>query len=261
MEKEYAICYSVNIPLRDRPADCAEMMTELVFGDSCEVFEKRGTWCRIKNRSDSYEGWLTSKMLTFVSREDFEAYNPLEQPVVSTYISEANEVGGHEHLLLSGGSVLPYYNPEDSTFQVNDRRFQINPMCLDTKGRTVAETAKMFINSPYLWGGKNVFGMDCSGLVQTVYRIHGVQLLRDARAQVIHGNPVSLENSSPGDIAFFSNGEGNIIHVGILLGEGKIVHASGSVHIDNIDYNGIFSEKSGQYTHHLHSIKHIDMNE
>lgn len=258
MEKEYAICYSVNIPLRDCPSDSSEMLTELLFGDACEVMEHKGTWSYIKNKADGYEGWVTTKMLSFIGKEEYDEYNPLSQPVVTGYVSETCEVGGDEHLLLSGGSVLPYYNQSDSTFKVWDKRFYIKPESVEIGHRTITDTARMFLNSPYLWGGKNAFGIDCSGFVQVVYRIHGVQLLRDAREQIKHGHDVSLQDAVPGDIAFFKNSEGKIVHVGILLGDGKIVHASGSVHIDSIDIKGIYSERLGMYTHTLHSVRHIN---
>lgn len=259
MEVRYAICYSANIPLRRTPEDGAEMMTELIFGDACKVFEEKGTWCRIVNKSDGYEGWLTKKMLTFVEKEEYDRYDPLAQPAVASYIAETVEVGGSEHLLLTGGSALPYYDCLDSTFQVAGRRFYIRPECLDTRGMTIAGTACQFINSPYLWGGKNALGIDCSGLTQVVFRIHGIQLLRDARDQVAHGESVSLENAVAGDLAFFANAEGRIVHVGIILGGGRIIHASGSVHIDRIDGKGIYSEALGKYTHSLHSVRHIDV--
>lgn len=257
METRYAICYSANIPLRDRPADGAEMMTELLFGDACIVTDETGTWSKIKNKADGYEGWLTTKMLTFVSKEEYEAYNPLEQPVIAAYVTETVNVRNGEHLLLTGGSVLPYYDEKDSTFAVGNERFRIKREALEVGNASLVDTAMNFLNSPYLWGGKNALGIDCSGLTQVAYRIHGIQLLRDARAQIVHGTDVSLADAKPGDLAFFNNPEGRITHVGIIVEPGKIIHASGSVHIDRIDEEGIYSDRLGRYTHKLHSVRRI----
>lgn len=259
METRYAICYSVNIPLRSEPADGAEMMTELIFGDSCVVLEETGTWSRIINKTDGYEGWLTTKMLTFVSKKEYDSYNPADAPVVTSSFALAFDKDSDEKIVLTGGSVLPYFNRSDNSFSVENRRFVIDPSCLADRGNDIVGTACQYLNSPYLWGGKNVMGIDCSGLTQVVYRIHGVQLQRDARAQVVHGREVCLSDAIPGDLAFFANPQGRITHVGIIIGNGKIIHASGSVHIDTIDEQGIYSERLKKYTHTLHSVRHIDL--
>lgn len=259
METKYAICYSVNIPLRSEPADGAEMMTELVFGDACTVLEETGTWSRIINKSDGYEGWLTTKMLTFVSKEEYDLYNPAKAPVVTSSYAVAFEKETGERLMLTGGSALPHFCSADNSFSVVKRRFVIKPSSIAGRGKDIVGTALQFLNSPYLWGGKNVMGIDCSGLTQTVYRIHGIQLQRDARAQIVHGKEVLLTDAIPGDLAFFANPAGRITHVGIIAGKGQIIHASGSVHIDRIDESGIYSDRLGKYTHSLHSVRHIDL--
>lgn len=252
---EYAICFLPNIPLRRTPEDGGEMMTELLFGDACEVFEYTGTWAKIKNKADDYEGWLTAKMLTFISKEEYDAYDPTVLPVISTYYAEAfNDKG--EHLLLTGGSVLPDYH-QDGSFRVKDERYRVEPSKVELPvGETVLQTAYKFLHCPYLWGGKNALGIDCSGLTQVVMRIHGKQILRDARQQVAHGDLVPfIQDALPGDIAFFDHDDGRISHVGIVAEDGHIIHASGSVHIDKLDGEGIFSEEKGVYTHKLRLIK------
>lgn len=253
---EYAICFLPNIPLRRTPEDGGEMMTELLFGDACEVYEYTGTWARIKNKADGYEGWLTTKMLTFVSKNEYLEYDPIVQPVLSSYCAEAFDDRG-QHLLLTGGSVLPDYLP-DGSFRVKNRRFRLNPELVKPVSESVLDTAMKFLNSPYLWGGKNALGIDCSGLTQVAFRIHGIQLLRNACQQVTQGELVPfLQEALPGDLAFFDHDDRVISHVGMICGQGHILHASGNVHIDRLDEEGIFNEERGVYTHKLRVIKRI----
>jgi cell wall-associated NlpC family hydrolase len=122
----------------------------------------------------------------------------------------------------------------------------------------ITEDAMLYLNSPYQWGGRSPFGIDCSGFAQMVYKLKKIKLLRDASQQATQGEVVNLlEEAEPGDLAFFDNEEGNITHVGILLDHFRVIHASGSVRIDSIDHEGIYDEKQGKYTHRLRLMKRI----
>ena len=116
----------------------------------------------------------------------------------------------------------------------------------------------LFLNTPYLWGGKTPFGIDCSGFSQMVYRINGYQLNRSAEEQSQQGDALSfIEESEPGDLAFFDNNEGVIDHVGIILKDNYIIHVNGEVRIDRIDHTGIFNTDKRLYSHQLRVIKKI----
>ena len=116
----------------------------------------------------------------------------------------------------------------------------------------------MFLNAPYLWGGKTPFGVDCSGFTQMVYKLNGYKLMRDASQQSKQGEALSfIEESEPGDLAFFDNEEGNIIHVGIIMDDNYIIHASGKVRIDRLDHLGIYNAEINKHTHKLRVIKKI----
>ena len=120
------------------------------------------------------------------------------------------------------------------------------------------ETALLYLNTPYLWGGKTPFGIDCSGFTQMVYRLNGFQLLRDASQQATQGDALSfIEESSPGDLAFFDNNEGDIINVGIIMENHHIIHAHGKVRIDRIDHSGIYNVDTNTHSHKLRVIKSI----
>jgi cell wall-associated NlpC family hydrolase len=112
------------------------------------------------------------------------------------------------------------------------------------------------LNSTYLWGGRSVFGIDCSGFTQSVFKFLNVHLLRDAQQQATQGELVAfLQQAHCGDLAFFDDGEGHIIHVGILLNAHEIIHAAGKVRIDKIDNQGIIEADTGQRTQRLRIIK------
>lgn len=126
--------------------------------------------------------------------------------------------------------------------------------------RTLLQTARLFLNTPYLWGGRTFMGIDCSGFTQIVFRAHGIKLLRDAYQQATQGRKIKLADAATNDLAFFSNSEGRVIHVGIVIKEKeslKIIHASGKVRIDLLDDRGIFNTETQSYSHQLHSLKRI----
>ena len=115
-----------------------------------------------------------------------------------------------------------------------------------------------FLGTAYLWGGKSIFGVDCSGFVQQLYKLFGIFLPRDAYQQAEVGELVGfLQEAKLGDLAFFDNDEGRITHVGMLLSDRLIMHASGNVRIDPIDHAGIIHRITGKRTHHLRLIKRV----
>ena len=121
----------------------------------------------------------------------------------------------------------------------------------------VKQIAHKFLNAPYLWGGKTPFGTDCSGFIQMVYKIAGYRLSRDASEQALQGNKVeSLEEALPGDLCFFGT-KTKIVHVGLLLADNKIIHASGKVRMDGITKQGIHLASTNECTHKLQLIRRI----
>jgi len=247
---QYGICNLGIVPLRLEPSDTSEMVSQVLYGTHFKVLEQRKKWSRIRIAFDHYEGWIDNKQLLLISEE---AYGNIDsQPkVISRNLLDyvTNEKGQLVPVPL-GASLdnLKLLN------HVYEGALQEGP-----KGRAhILSTALLYLNSPYLWGGMTPFGIDCSGFTQMVYRLNGFELKRDASQQATQGDPLSfIEESEPGDLAFFDNAEGQIIHVGIIMEEHYIIHAHGKVRIDRIDHSGIYNVDANIHTHKLRVIKKI----
>ena len=270
---EYAVNCCTVTPVRQEPSEGSEQLTQLLFGEVCEVLDRLPRWTKIRSTLDGQEGWVDFKMLSPASHLSPITSN-LPTTVVATPIAIATAMETGEELMLTLGTRLPNY--AHGTFEVLGKQYLIDPACVSQpisnspSGRPIGETpsyshnvcaiAQTLLNAPYLWGGKNAMGMDCSGFTQVVYSVFGINLLRNAREQITQGTVVpSLSDAQPGDLAFFDHADRdpkatNISHVGILLDNKTIIHCSGCVHIDTIDEQGIHLPDS-ELTHHLVQIK------
>ncbi|UFH33780.1 C40 family peptidase [Chryseobacterium sp. C-71] len=233
------ICVVTVAPVRAENSDRAEIVTEILFGESADILEVNKNWTKIKMHYDGYEGWMDTKQIKHVTDEYLASRKV-------TLITEdfASIMTNDGRTLLSMGSEVEY--PAVASRRSHDLR------------ESIALTAKEFLNVPYLWGGKSFFAVDCSGFVQLVYKIHNVKMPRDTYQQAEVGEVLSfVEESQPGDLAYFENSEGKIIHVGIMLENQKIIHASGKVRIDTLDSTGIFNKEMNKHTHKLRVIKSV----
>lgn len=233
------ICIVTVAPVRAENSDKAEIVTEILFGESADILEVDKNWTKIKMHYDGYEGWMDTKQIKPVTDEE------LSKRKVTIITEDFSSVIMNDgKTLLSMGSEVEF--PAVASRRSHDVR------------ESIALTAKEFINVPYLWGGKSFFAVDCSGFTQLVYKIHNIKLPRDTYQQAEVGEPLSfVEESQPGDLAFFENTEGKIIHVGIMLDNQKIIHASGKVRIDTLDSTGIFNKELNKHTHKLRVIKNV----
>ena len=233
------ICVVTVAPVRAENSDRAEIVTEMLFGESADILEVNKNWTKIKMHYDGYEGWMDTKQIKHVTDEHLT--NRKVTLITENFASIMTNDG---RTLLSMGSEVEYA-------AVASRRSH-------NLRESIALTAKEFLNVPYLWGGKSFFAVDCSGFVQLVFKIHNIKLPRDTYQQAEVGEVLSfVEESQPGDLAFFENSEGKIIHVGIMLENQKIIHASGKVRIDTLDSSGIFNKEMNKHTHKLRVIKNI----
>ena len=253
-------------PVREEPSEAAEQATQLLFGEVCEVVDHLPGWTKIRSTMDGQTGWVSAKMVTPVSEEAKKQWGDEAMGVVAVPMAVAIDIATGEKRMLTIGTRLPNY--ADGTFTVLGKQYQMDPSCVyeikgekvEVKGEEIVRVAKTLLNVPYLWGGKNMMGYDCSGFVQTVYSVFGINLLRNAREQVTQGEVVSsLSEAQPGDLVFFDHADRDpnatrITHVGMLISPTEVIHCSGCVHIDRIDELGIYLT-NGKMTHHLVQIK------
>ncbi|GLB49833.1 C40 family peptidase [Neptunitalea lumnitzerae] len=246
---QFGICNLSIVPLRLEPSDASEMVSQVLYGDHFKVLEQRKKWSRIRLAFDKYEGWIDNKQFVLV---DDITYSQIENrtPAYSSDIIEFVEAQQQlVHIPL--GAVV-------SNIDVLNAHFEGETISGVSAKEAIVATSFKYLNTPYLWGGKTPFGIDCSGFTQMVYKMNGYSLLRDASQQATQGEPLSfIEESEPGDLAFFDNDEGQIIHVGIMMEDNYIIHSHGKVRIDRIDHSGIFNIDLKRHTHKLRVIKKI----
>jgi len=241
-------CFVTTSPVRADKRDQSEIVTQLLFGELVDVTEIQEPWAKVTSLSDGYEGWV-----------DIKHIRKLSQKEVRRWLEGLDFVHDRERLLqtpwgqqwICRGSFAP---AKEKSFNIGSDAF----MWLEDQKESfddVWKCAQSYLNTPYLWGGKTPFGIDCSGYTQMVYRLLGINLPRDASQQVLDGAEVDFDDYQKGDLAFFHNDKGSITHVGILDDQGHILHASGRVRQDLLTREGIVHSESGELTHKLSAIK------
>lgn len=243
-----AICRVAIAPLRADKSDRSEMVSQLVFGEAVTKLEDYNNWVFIETYLDKYKGWVDGKQLEFLDDEEIKTWIK-NQIVISKNTKVLTNIGV---LNLTKGAFLH----KDSQFDFNIGKINVKSKYKHTP-LSLISFAKSYLNTPYLWGGKTNYGIDCSGFTQIIFRNLGLELPRDASQQEKYGEKIPLNKIKSGDIAFFTNSEGKVIHVGILISKSKIIHASGRVKIDSFNEKGIFSSELNDYSHTLHSIKRM----
>lgn len=252
----YAITVVPVMPLRSEPSHKSEIISQALWGECSEIITTGADgWVRVKCQFDGYEGWATFNHVEII---DEELYNAPYTHYTSAWVNRI-QLNGKPMYVPFGCIIKPGTGPVTNWGGVTVH-FEESPAVIgkanaaDTEALTAA--AFQYLNTAYLWGGKSVFGVDCSGFTQTVYKTQGIDLLRDAYQQATQGETVDfLQEARPGDLAFFDNAEGRITHVGILLNDHEIIHASGKVRVDPIDNQGITNVDTGVRTHKLRIIK------
>lgn len=255
------ICALSAVPLRAEPADASEMINQILFGETYSVLEDRKNWLRIKLWHDDYEGWLDRKQHLAVGDSFLKKHYSKSPAIASDLIEIVSQEEGGAFFPIFLGSFLPgYAKNQNETVEINQLKYlYTGPVLTKKQNREqLRQIAFQYLNAPYLWGGRSPFGIDCSGFTQMVYRLCGYSIPRDSGQQAALGHTLSfIEESLPGDLAFFDNAEGKITHVGIILENNYILHASGRVRLDRLDQSGIFNTDEKRHTHKLRVIKKI----
>lgn len=251
----FGICNLSIIPLRAEPSDKSEIVSQVLFGEHFEILENTKQWLKIKLYFDEYEGWIDTKQYQPISEANYKQLSD-DSIILNSDLIEYI-IGSNNFLMpIPLGASLSFLNHNE----VNSSNFSFEGLKVSgiKPKENLINTSFMYLNAPYLWGGKTPFGIDCSGFTQMVYKLNGYHLLRDASQQALQGEALSfIEESEPGDLAFFDNEEGKIIHVGIIMEDNFIIHASGKVRIDRLDHLGIYNAEVNKHTHRLRVIKKI----
>lgn len=251
--EDFGICNLSVVPVRAAASDESEIVTQLLFGDFVKVLEKGEPWIKIRFERDQYEGWMDFKQLTYIDSSIYERGTTERPMVLAEPILELEGPKGIQNIIL--GSDLPFY--KDGKLRLGSEIYTVlDPVDFAAKP-DLFHIAEIYLNTPYLWGGKSIFGIDCSALVQLVFKVCGVDLPRNASDQVHAGKPVDLDDRKAGDLAFFINDKGKIHHVGILMSPHEIIHAAGRVRKDRLTAEGIFNLDLEKQTHRLDSIRRI----
>jgi len=249
------------IPVREEPGHASEMKSQLLFGEIFEVLETGpDNWILIQNEYDGYRGWIIHHPSWILGGESAETLSGSKIHITNEWLTLLKKMSDGETIFIPAGSTL-YLDPKDSMRAFCGDWYELENACRTLSGdhaRDLQTLAAEFLNIPYLWGGKSSFGTDCSGLVQTLFRIMGIRCGRDTSEQHREGYTVNLlAESKPGDLVFFDDTQGEINHVGVLLDPGNIFHAAGSARIDPIDHQGIYDVSGNTYSHKLRLIKRI----
>lgn len=254
------VCLQSWAPLRAEASSRSEMVSSLLFGERCELLNQEGEWLHVRCMHDLYVGWIPNLYLQPLTAE----WQKMQWSVVHDHVSVL--LAEYDYIDLSPGSWVPNldvvhlngkeyrYTRRWSMAEMPLKKYGVSPRLSPLQSRVI-QSAVLLLNAPYLWGGRSQWGIDCSGLVQIVGAMVGVKMPRDAYQQAQVGQRKMYHQLAAGDLAYFSNADGKVVHVGIVIENHQIIHAYGRVRIDHLSPNGIVNTETQEITHKLCDIR------
>lgn len=256
--QKYGLSILSIVPMRAEPDERSEMVSQVLFGEHFCVLDETEKWYQIELQHDKYTGWIDKKCFFEIPFEFYKKLSKLQPKYSKKLVDIIVDAANNQRTIVMGSSVLFLKYPEINPFHLHFKHLNNSKLIPKPNKKTILKIAQQFLETPYLWGGRTAFGIDCSGFTQMVYKLSGYKIPRDASQQAKLGEVKSfIEESEEGDLAFFDNEEGKIIHVGIMMKNHHIIHASGKVRVDRIDHLGIYNEELRKHTHQLRMIKKI----
>lgn len=248
---EYGICHLSSIPVYAEKEKLATLVNQVLYGEHFKVLELKKDWCKVRLAYDKQEGWILRSQYFPLTKDEYQQAEDTKPVKFSGDLVSAIEDNHKQIRAITVGSVI-------SNCQLMKHQFNGTELKEDDQSTHLLNFSLYFLNAPEMHGGRTPFGIDSAGLVQLAYRTNGISLPRTAIAQSKFGEALSfIEESKAGDLAFFDDGDGTIYHVGIILGDHRILHVHGKVRIDRLDHTGIFNADTKKYSHSLRVIKKI----
>jgi gamma-D-glutamyl-L-lysine dipeptidyl-peptidase len=256
INKSIAICHVSAANVMKEASHYSALETQILFGEAITITEIKNNWCHITANCDGYNGWVLLSQFTIVP----------QLPTIDNINSFTPSIAVHNQhsIYLPAGASLP--NCKNNQVQIGDSVFTAINNCLQVNQlqwieKNIQEIVHSYRYVPYVWGGRTHAGIDCSGFSAMLYKYFNLPLKHEATWQSKQGTVVDfLQQAVCGDLAFFDDEEGDITHVGIMLNNAEIIHATetaGGVTIDDIDNAGIISRLTGKRTHQLRVIKRL----
>ncbi len=257
---KYGICNTGTAPVFKDPSMRSEQITQIILGETFDVLEIKDDWVRIRLHFDGYIGWVYKPQVVLMDEPKFSEYVQKQKIEFISNLGfiyskpDKNSTALRDVVICSILNYIEIKNgwlkielPDETYGFIRKNEARKFKFAERPKPDDIIQTAKRFLGVSYIWGGKTPKGFDCSGFVQTVFRINGVQLPRDSDMQWKIGKYVGkdFKKFKKGDLLFFSSDGKRITHVGIYTGKDKeIIHASGFVRLNSLDKKSkLYSER------------------
>jgi hypothetical protein len=248
------------VPIRFEPGNTSVMISQLLFGEEFTLRETSGDWLSIALDFDGSEGWVSKEFVELKESEKGKEKSTGGAVSLASLpsITILDLTLGQQKIIPAGA----VWNSEDMnsldwyghSFELLSREGFINP----GSSNNLHDIGKRLVSLPHIPGGRSGFGFDGPGLIQLISRMMGIKIPRYCQQQAHLGTTINfMSEVKEGDLAFFDNEESEIIHVGIILDDGRILHSDTCVSIDLLDHHGIYNNEQERYTHKLRVIKRI----